>query len=241
MVLSVADVLNATSITLGRTNTKYGNDIAIGLIKKELNDYILFVGQDINESAKSQVCELILSNYPNYLLETIKLAFLRIKSGRYGKIYGAVNGAVIMDFFKLFDIELDEEIVQIKKLESDKNKKDYNFYISKPITNDEEINEAYRKMREDIKKISKDKDLIKNTDHKLNDTQTSQLTNENHKLSGSIIQEWIKEFDDLFAISGDNTKAVKFVDYKEFRVTLLEFLDLKQKEFNDEQELIEKI
>ena len=240
-MLSVVDVLNATSITLGRTNTKYGNDIAIGIIKKELNDYILFVGQDINESAKSQVCELILSNYPNYLPETIKLAFLRIKSGRYGKIYGVVNGSVIMDFFKLFDIELDEEIVQIKKLESDKNKKDYNFYISSPASDDDRINGAYKLMMDDLKKIGKDKELIKSATHKLNNTQSSQLSGENHKSSGGIIQEWIREFDELFKVTGDITKPVKYVEYNKFRVTLLEFLDLKQKEFNDEQELIEKI
>lgn len=84
----------------------------------------------------------------------------------------------------------------------------------------------------------KEKKNIKNATHKLNDTQSAQLTKENKVVSGGIISNWIKEFNDLCV---DKTKAVKFVDYKEFRVTLLEFLDLKQKEFNDEQELIEKI
>lgn len=78
----------------------------------------------------------------------------------------------------------------------------------------------------------------KNGTHKLNDTQSAQMTKENKLVSGGIISNWIKEFNDLCT---DKTKPVKFVDYKEFRVTLLEFLDLKQKEFNDEQELIEKI
>lgn len=87
----------------------------------------------------------------------------------------------------------------------------------------------------------KEKKNIKNATHIINDTQSSQLTKENHKVSGGIIQGWIKEFDDLFAKIGDNTKAVKFVEYKEFRVTLFEFLDLKQKEFNEEQELINKL
>lgn len=85
---------------------------------------------------------------------------------------------------------------------------------------------------------SEGKKNIRNQFHKINDTQTTQLTKENKVASGGIISQWIKEFNELCT---DNDKTVKFVDYKEFRVTLLEFLDLKQKEFNDEQELINGI
>jgi len=231
-MLSVKEILECKTPTISRSSVIAGRPIVIDLIDLIITDFLEFIGQTLSITQRQMISEKILDEYPNYLPETIRLCFSRISSGRYGVIYGQVNGMVIMEFFKKFDAELDEEVIDVRAKESDNHKKGI-ISILNIETDDEKKVEAFRKMKEDLMQIGKEKEVKKTVSHKINDTQINQLNNENKKTSGSIIQQWIREFDDLYKSTGIQSQAVKRVTYNGDNLGLLEFLDIKQKEFNE--------
>mgnify|MGYP003393970318 CR=1 FL=1 len=232
---SVQTILTTPAPTLAVNSVKIGREVVVGAINLLVADFLEFVGKKLTETQERLVSEMILEMYPNYHMDTVRLCLFRIASGRYGTIYGDVNGMVVMEFFKKFDLELDEEIHLIRSKESDVHKKGIASILNIQ-TDDEKKAEAFRLMKEDLIKIGKEKEIKKTYGIQFGISETEQVMTgqKNKKTSGSIIQQWLREFDELYKSTGIPSHQTKTVEYCEIRLNQLEFLEMKQKEFNNQ-------
>ena len=220
-VKSVSDILAAKSPSLISLTRTHGEKKVLISIRAILIDFSNFVGQELNDSQLNQASRLILETYPNYKPEHLKLCFDRIKSGKYGTIYGAVNGLVIMEFIKKFDIQLDEETTEIRQTEARINKKEPGLieFISNGSSEDQKKAEAFRLLKADLLKIGKEKE----NDHKIAPTIKINAPTD-------LTQVWLREFDELFVKTGDIRKPIKIVEVEGIKMSLLMFLDYKEKQ-----------
>ena len=96
--------------------------------------------------------------------------------------------------------------------------------MEKKIDNEQNRIEAFAKLKNELKELSKLKDA-----KKVEMAKTIQ-----YNAPGGIIQQWMREFDELYKSTGNPSHQVKTVEYCEIRLNQLEFLDMKQKEFNNQ-------
>lgn len=64
----------------------------------------------MNDIQMAVTCDLIIETYPHYRLEDLKLCFknaMKHKNG-YDKLYDRLDGAIIMDWLKVYDNERTE-------------------------------------------------------------------------------------------------------------------------------------
>ena len=101
-----------------------GEATALSVLVLFIADLVLYynVGKSMNPGQIETTARLILQEYKNYRPEHLKICFDRIKLGRYGKIYDRIDGGVIMDFIKEFDLEMEQEIMMERENESQRNK-----------------------------------------------------------------------------------------------------------------------
>lgn len=207
------------TLSIQTTAIKFSKDISIEMISLFVKDFLQFLNQNMTEPQIIGVAELFLVNYGHYKPEWIREGFNRIKSGKYGKIFGQVNGMVVMDFFLHFDQEFTEEISEYRRKESHNAKQSTSHveFISNPITYDDQKKNAWASVKQDLQRIGK---------------QHEQKINEPIKIKAPnpVIQDWMKEFDDLFKKSG-NLSGVKFVSIDGKNMTQLDFLEYKRKMF----------
>lgn len=122
-----------------------------------------------------------------------------------------------MEFFKKFDIEIDTEIAEFRKIESLKNKKADNYVLPENNVGDEK-SRAWQLLKADLKKIGEEKEGKK-------ENLTIQI-----KQPSSIIQKWLKEFDELYKKTGRLNEHFKTVEYCGERIGLMKFLETKEEE-----------
>lgn len=199
--------MTATNPMLSTLASIGGNKLPLNVVKLAVLDFLLFIGQTLDGRVIDQICELIYAKYRIYRPDHLKLCFDNIKTGKYGKIYGQVNGQYIMECFAKFDLELDEAIQDYNRAKSDEFKKGSFVLQSVPT---EILDTAKRIGREN----APSKNVVKiegNTDK---------------------LHEWIKEFDQVHRETRNSTEPVKRIEYNKQLLTLTEFLEVKQNEFN---------
>lgn len=84
-----------------------------------VNPKITMQPQQVIETA-----ELILANNPYLRPTELRIFFGNCKMGKYGKIYDRVDGQMIFEWLKLFEIEKDEVISSIRLKENSEHKKE---------------------------------------------------------------------------------------------------------------------
>jgi predicted transcriptional regulator len=94
--------------------------------------------------------ELIQENFYYFSPDDFRKCFRGAMSGKYGKIYNRLDGAVIMEWLRAYDIERTELIV---KEQMQKNKEE-----AKEIMSDESFNSAMKKLMDELASKTKRKD-----------------------------------------------------------------------------------
>ena len=94
--------------------------------------------------------ELIQENFYYFSPDDFRKCFRGAMSGKYGKIYNRLDGAVIMEWLRAYDIERTELIV---KEQMQKNKDE-----AKEIMSDESFNCAMKKIMDELASKNKRKD-----------------------------------------------------------------------------------
>lgn len=217
---SVGAVIESNENSLIKIGHDNGIEIAFRVVRKHVKAFLDFLGQELSESAINDIAEIIITNYGHYSDMVLKEAFLRIKSGRYTKEFGKITGLMITEMFSQFDLEYGLEIAEYRERETHnaKNNTPNIEFILNPVTDDDRKQNAYAMMRQDLDKIGK---------------QQEKPIYEPIKIDAPacIIQEWIREFDDLFKKSG-RPIGIKSVEVDGKRMTQLDFLEYKRKMFD---------
>lgn len=106
---------------LSEIKRKYGEGITLKLLEIQINDYNNFIGvkEDMKNNALQiqEIARLICANYYFLKISEIMLFFFRLKSGKYGKNYGAVDGVSVMSSLRDF---VDDRNAIIDRVESEK-------------------------------------------------------------------------------------------------------------------------
>ena len=125
-VKSISDVLSDPFPCLGVLVVKVGETQIKAILVKILTDLISFfnVGKTMNANQVIQTVELIIDSYPMFKLSHFKLCFNRAKAGRYGKVYDRIDGQVIFEWLGLFEQEIEEDIIELRRKESQQAKED---------------------------------------------------------------------------------------------------------------------
>lgn len=104
----------------------YGRDNALSWIDIQLNSIDLYasVKNDLNESARAEMSELILSHYGFLKLPEFMLFVARFKLGLYGKFYGSFDPIMLCESLKKFrsdrNIELERIRIRAQQIEQEK-------------------------------------------------------------------------------------------------------------------------
>lgn len=217
---SVKEAIECGQPSLIKIGHDKGEEIAFRVVKVHVKAFLDFLGQELSESAINDIAEIIIANYGHYNDMVLKEAFLRIKSGRYTKEFGKITGLMITEMFSQFDLEYGLEIAEYRERETHnaKNNTSHIEFILNPVTDDDRKQNAYAMMRQDLDKIGKQQEKPMYEPIKI-------------EAPKSLIQDWIKEFDELYKKSG-NLNGVKFVSVDGKNMTQLDFLEYKRKMFN---------
>ena len=97
-------VYNSDAPTIGLVSTAYGRDLSLQWINIQLNsiDQFTQVKNDLPESSRKELAELILSHYSALKLPEFMLFVARFKLGLYGKFYGSFDPIAFCEAIKKF-------------------------------------------------------------------------------------------------------------------------------------------
>lgn len=81
----------------------------------EIQDLLTFlnIGKVMNDSQIAQTIELILVCYPDLNLADLKLFFMWMKKGEYGKFFDRMDGSVILEAMEAYNISKIDELENI--------------------------------------------------------------------------------------------------------------------------------
>lgn len=84
-------------------------------ITLEIQDLLSFlnIGKVMNDVQIAQTIELILACYPDLNLADIKLFFMWMKRGEYGKFYDRLDGSIILEAMESYNLSKIEETENI--------------------------------------------------------------------------------------------------------------------------------
>lgn len=146
---------------------------------------------------------LIIDKYPNYTPECFVLFFKRALSGQYGKVYDRIDTQVIMEWLKAFDLELDEETVNLRNKQASHYKQENKNtpQILLPIL----------------------KDIVEKTTKPMEPQQGPRK-----KTDAEIqVQNWITEFDNLYMNSSNQQHGMRLIYFNDQWIDINEFLEIK--------------
>lgn len=203
-VRSVSDILvseNPSLAALKVADPILPYDILVTLI----NDYLDFlsIGKTMSASQVLSTAKLILEDYSVLKPDDFVLFFNRCKKGQYGKVFDRMDGAQIFEWLEIYMYDREKEIEAIRQIEK------------KQIENGlKSIDETVG--LPDYFKPFMQKKVIEQKPKPLNQTEQQKQIN-----------EWIKEFDDLWEMQGSlSGKRFVLVDGK--RLDVSEWLIWKQ-------------
>lgn len=110
-------VYAGTSPNLGVLARAFGQNIPVAWLIAQIRDLSEFAGvRDKLDGDKARsLAEVIAYTWPHYTVAELMLFFLRFKSGRYGRFYGAVDPIVITEALHQFADERAGELAAIEK------------------------------------------------------------------------------------------------------------------------------
>lgn len=197
--------------------------IAELIIKLFFLDFMKFVGQETPEQMVDQIASMILKEYSFYKPEHLRLCFDRIKAGKYGKSFGAINGMFIMDCLKQFDSEICEEIANKRQHESHNHKFATTslFDIVKPSENaSPEIKEETKKFRETLASIGRE--------------STPENEKDRRQIMNETEQQILRDFDELYKKGGlKEYEPIRAINYNGEPMDSTMYLKTRLQEFTN--------
>ena len=219
---SVDDIISTKNPSLALIRSlSSGKPVAETVIKLFLFDFLKFVGQDMPEQMVDQIASMVLKEYSFYKPEHLRFCFDRIKAGKYGKSFGAINGMFIMDCFKQFDSEISEEIANKRQNESHNHKfvKTSLIDIIRPDENaSPEVKEEAKKLRETLSNIGKQNEPDQQKERR-------QIINDKE-------QEILREFDELYKKGAlKEFEPIRAIKYNGEPMDQIKYLKTRLEEF----------
>lgn len=104
---NISDVFNAPDLFIGQIAREKGIIASRALLFLLIEDVVSFfnVGKTMNDKQVAVTCDLIIDYYPYFKPEDFKLCFRNAMLGKYGKQYDRLDGAIILEWLKCYDIE----------------------------------------------------------------------------------------------------------------------------------------
>lgn len=109
---------NSDTPTLLLVSEAYGREKAIKWIEIQLNSLDLYtqVKNDLDEAARNEMANLILSHYGFLKLPEFMLFIARFKLGIYGRFYGSFDPLVLCESLKKFRVDRNAELERLRIL-----------------------------------------------------------------------------------------------------------------------------
>lgn len=107
---SLAAALDAGTPQIGALVRQYGVIPIEGYVRGcivALRDFINIPGShgSMTDEQTIATAEMVVSDFPNISLADIALIFRRARKGDYGKIYGRMDGQIILGWFSEYEVE----------------------------------------------------------------------------------------------------------------------------------------
>lgn len=106
---TVHDVFNAPDLSIISIQKDIGEMFLKALMVKWFNGFVDFYSVNGTMSALqiADTINLIIEEYPHYKQDDFKLFFNMAKKGMFGQIFGRMDGEVIMQWLRQYDIHRD--------------------------------------------------------------------------------------------------------------------------------------
>lgn len=106
---SVLDAFNPNLPTIVELSNQFGEPGINAIMVKWMNSFIRFYSTSGSMDAiqVADTINLIRDEYPHYTQEDFKLFFNLARKGYFGQVYGRIDGEVIMNWLKKYDIHRD--------------------------------------------------------------------------------------------------------------------------------------
>lgn len=103
--VSILDVFNAPQLPVVEIAREIGTTKLQALMVKWMNSFLRFysVNGSMDAVQVADTINLILEIYPYYTQYDFKLFFKMAKMGKFGEIYGRMDGEVIINWLKKYD------------------------------------------------------------------------------------------------------------------------------------------
>ena len=102
---NVLDVFNAPQLTVSGISREIGTMKLQALMVKWMNSFLRFysVNGSMDAIQVADTINLVLEIYPYYTQYDFKLFFKMARMGKFGEIYGRMDGEVIINWLKKYD------------------------------------------------------------------------------------------------------------------------------------------
>lgn len=122
--ISIKASLNGNIPEIG-TIAKHSHNAAIEIICHGLSMLLGFLGLNKIMSPEQIVktAEFLLEDYPDIPIDALKLFFRNVAKGRYGEMYGSIDGQKILVWFSQFYNEYLNTLIDEKMNEHEQTKK----------------------------------------------------------------------------------------------------------------------
>lgn len=165
------------------------------------------LGNTMNDRQIAQTVDLILEDYSVYKIDYFSLCFKRAKKGFYGKQYNRIDGEIIFEWLRLFDVEYTNEIEK------------------------ERIKEKKRIERDTEKiELAPMPDNVKELMNGLGKTQEIKSIHIERTPEQIIVDGFIKDFDQLFKEQDDMSGGKRYVKIGERFYDMNEYLSMRMEE-----------
>lgn len=104
---SFSDVFSAPDLSLSTIQQQKGLVVSRSVVIIPVHEVVNFfnVGKTMNADQVAVTVDLILETYGYMKIEDLKLCFRNAMLGRYGKQYDRLDGAIILEWLRMYDNE----------------------------------------------------------------------------------------------------------------------------------------
>ena len=101
---SIEELVHDDGISILKAQKDYGQQTVIACVVYELTCYLEFVNQtkSMTQEHVGKTAEMIVEDYPHLPMDAVKTFFEKAKRGRFGEIFGRIDGSIICRWFEEF-------------------------------------------------------------------------------------------------------------------------------------------
>lgn len=213
--LTIHDVIGSPFGSLRRIEKNYGEAVCKALLVKLVADVSKFFNynRNLNQNQGIQTVNLIVECFPDYTIEDFIRCFKNMKTGKYGKFFEGMDGGKIIDCLELYGIDQANEIIELRRQESERHKQEGRELIQNDIILGA-LKNAVQKLDANKKPVTENKPREKTESEKM-------------------FQRWISNFDKIYQRQNPFGQGLKFVKRSGKMMDINEFLEHKIEQFNN--------